>query len=433
MTSAPTNQDERKKLATRLSDKKTVILLIALYLVLRLPWLLTLPVTEAPDEPNHFWVVHFIAQHWAFPTFQDVHTTGPAAEYGALPPLGYIPHVILTALAPETLKPLFSRMGSLLIGAVVPIIALFLGKLLFPAQRFLALALPLLAIVHPQLVFVNSYTNNDSMATALSSLIIYLIVRGIWHGLPLSTTALIGASFGILGLSKHTGLSVAPAVVLGIVAAGLANALAPLQILARIMVFGAGFALSSFWYFIRNYFEFKGDILGTKTMYESWITILPKVNGAVQHPWPQVTKLSWWRYVMFDYVGLFGYMDRYLWRPTYFAFLGYLIAALVGWLRPEKGQAGLSSVEKTKFFWTWIIVLAFPMCNLLANLAATIFNVTGPHGRYLFPSELCILALVIAGLAKLKFSKQIIVSLLILNLVVTEAVWFCWYMPGPHL
>ena len=225
MTSAPTTTEGRTEPIQKLTTTQAVVASLLLYFVLRLPWLFTLPITEAPDEPNHFWVVQYIATHMSFPTFAAVQSAGPAAEYGALPPLGYIPHILLTAIAPESLASTFSRFGSLLVGAIVPWIAVLMGKELFPSQRLFAFALPLLVVFHPQLVFVNSYTNNDSMATALASVIIYMLIRGINSGLSIKKAAAIGALFGILGLSKHTGLSVAPAVLFGIAIAGYANAL----------------------------------------------------------------------------------------------------------------------------------------------------------------------------------------------------------------
>ncbi|CAN5636759.1 hypothetical protein BH10CYA1_BH10CYA1_45700 [soil metagenome] len=438
MTSAPMTDEGRTKPILNITTTQAVCASLLLYFALRLPWLITLPIAEAPDEPNHFWVVNYIATHMSLPTFSAVQSAGPAAEYGALPPLGYIPHVLLTAIAPESLASTFSRLGSLFIGAVVPWIAVLMGKELFPTQRLLALALPLLVVFHPQLVFVNSYTNNDSMATALASIIIYMLIRGINSGLSLGKAAIIGALFGILGLSKHTGLSVAPAVLFGIAVAGYANSLSIAQIAARVAMFGTTFIASCGWFFVHNYFEFKGDILGTKTMYESWITILPRENGHVVHPWPKAGQIGWWRYVFFDYVGLFGYMDRYLWRPTYFIYLGYMITALIGWCNRKFAQSEESTTadptnkSRRKEFFVWLIIAAFPLCNLLANLAATIVNVTGPHGRYLFPSELCILALTIAGLSRIKIGKALVISLIALNFIVTVAVWICWYMPGQH-
>lgn len=441
MTSAPMTSDERTRSRSmfKLTTVQTVAAVVILYLVMRLPWVTTLPITEAPDEPNHFWVVHYIARHFCLPTYAAVTEAGPAAEYGALPPLGYIPHVLLVALSPEAFAQTIARLGSVLIGAVVPCVAVLMGKQLFYRQSYAAFALPLLVVFHPQLVFVNSYTNNDSMATALASVIIYLLVRGIKNGLSSGRVAIIGILFGILGLSKHTGLSVAPAVVLGIIAAGFSFQLPLNHCIKQLFVFAVSFAASSGWFFLRNYFEFKGDILGTKTMYESWITILPREHGQVIHPWPKAGQLGWWRYILFDYVGLFGYMDRYLWRPTYFLFLGYFITAMAGWARQisasklELASANdFDALERRKNLFVWMTIAAFPICNLLANLAATIVNVTGPHGRYLFPSELCILALTIGGLARFKIGKPLVVSLVVLNFIVAAAVWICWYMPGRH-
>lgn len=410
--------------------------LTVVYLCVRIPWTLSLPVWEAPDEANHFWVVHFLMEHLRLPTASEVAAAGPPAEYASLPQLGYIPNVIAALCSPETLTPLFSRFGGMVAGLVTLWTSVKVGTLLFPSNRLAALALPWSIVFHPQLVFVNSYTNTDSMATAVSSLIVLMLVSsfkgGVKGGISISRASAIGALFGLLALCKHTGLSLAPAILFGVVMCCYSNSMSLLQMVSRVMaLLFAAFAASG-WWFVRNYSEFSGDWLGTRTMYDSWKTVLQSdSNGVIKHPWPELTKMAYWRFMFFDYCGLFGYMDRYLWRPVYMIYLAFWGASTLGTIIAFRTQQRVAVKQWVKNNAVWLMLIAFPICNFLANVVATSMNVTGPHGRYLFPSEIPILACIIAGLAALghRIGSASIVALIALNAVVTIGAWCAFYMP----
>ncbi|HEY9787043.1 MAG TPA: glycosyltransferase family 39 protein, partial [Candidatus Obscuribacterales bacterium] len=308
-------------------------ILTAIYFALRLPWLLTLPVSEAPDEPNHFWVCHFLSTHFTLPTAQQVFAGGTPAEYGSLPPFGYLPHALISACFPEQMMPFVSRFGSLLAGLPAVWAAFAIGREIFPRTSLAALALPLLIVVQPQLVFVNSYTNTDSTTTSLTSIAILLVVLAIKRGLSMWQAVVAGFLLGWTALSKHTGLCIVPALGVGLLAAAFVHRDSVKSAAKKLGALAVVFLLTSAWWFVRNYHEFSGDWLGSKTMYETWAKILPRHNGQIVHPWPPVSQIGWWRYVFFDYWGLFGYMDRYLWRPIYIAYLGFVIASVIGWFK----------------------------------------------------------------------------------------------------
>src|SRR5215470_7572490 len=166
MRSATTPGPQLREVAIARSDRRHLWLLAlcltALYLLIRVPWLLTVPGSEAPDEPNHLWVAQFLREHWRLPTAQEVFAAGTPAEYGPLPQFGYIPHVIIGLASPVQIFPSVSRWGTLLAGLPTLWISIVLGRELFGPGRFLAIALPLLVLIHPQLVFTQTYTNSDA-------------------------------------------------------------------------------------------------------------------------------------------------------------------------------------------------------------------------------------------------------------------------------
>ncbi len=407
--------------------------LTLMYLCMRIPWALSVPVWEAPDEANHFWVVHFLTEHLRLPTALEVAAGGPPAEYASLPQLGYVPNVISALCGPEALAPLFSRFGGMLAGLVTLWASVKVGALLFPTNRLAALALPWLIVVHPQLVFVNSYTNTDSMATAVASIIVLMLVSSFASGITVVRASAVGALFGLLALCKHTGLSLAPAVFLGVALSCYSTGMSLPGMVSRLVALVLTAACASGWWFARNYIEFSGDWLGTRTMYDSWKQVLETGSNGVKHPWPEITKMAYWRYVFFDYCGLFGYMNRYLSRAVYVVYLAFWIASAVGAFLASRAQrAQRQAIQQwLKSNSIWIMLAVFPVCNLLANVVATSMNVTGPHGRYLFPSEIPILACIIAGLVSLgrRVGNASILALIVLNAVVTIGAWIAYYMP----
>jgi len=312
-------------------------------------------------------------------------------------------------------------------------------------------------VLHPQLIFTQSYTNTDATTISLASVSICIIVRAIKRGLTMNASLLLGFLLGWLALSKHTGLSIVPALGLGVLAATLGRGEALSSALKKIAAAGMVFTATCGWWFVRNYYEFSGDILGSRTMYETWSKILPRKDGVIVHPWPEVHQLGWWRYVFFDFFGLFGYMNRYVYRPAYVVYFLYMIASIAGWIRYAlmRGKAAgdaaiasentqnasanarsalenaqeVSSSKEEKMI--WFIFLLCPLLNLAAMITATLLKVTGPHGRYLFPSIVAIDALMIAGLFKFgdRFGKWATIVLLALHLAVSLGSWAVYYGP----
>lgn len=416
----------------KLTTAKLLLFLTALYFAIRIPWLITLPVSESPDEPNHLWVVQFLVEHWCLPTAKEVLSGGTPAEYGSLPQLGYIPHVLAAFILKSEPITFAARLGSLFLGIITVWMAFLIGRKIFPNRALYRVALPTLIIVHPQLVFVHSYTNTDSTTVALSSVIIYLLVCSLKNGLSLNKAVAIGFLLGWAALSKHNGLSIVPAVFLSVLWACSIHQLKLKDTVTRLAIVFSAFGLTCSWWFIRNYCEFHGDILGSKTMYETWSKILPKRDGHIIHPWPPLNSFKWWRYVFFDFWGLFGYMNRYLWRPIYLAYLGLCLASIAGWLKAVKLRLPSFRFLKDPDNAVWLVFLVFISCNLIAMIYVTLINVSGPHGRYLFPSEIPIMALLLGGFSRLnhKFGSACTILTISICAVASVVSWLVFYPPS---
>jgi hypothetical protein len=400
------------------SQSNNLILLTLLsvgYFALRLPWLFSLPMMEAPDEANHLWVTQFLAEHWRAASSSEISQAGSIAVYGPLSPFGYLPNALFSCnfLNTENFR-LASRLGTLFAGLPTVFIALVLGRTIFAGSAFMALMLPLLVIVHPQLIFTQSYTNTDALVTSFSSLAILLSVELINKPASFWKSSLIGFVLALAALTKSNSLCLVPAIAFAIWSACQVQGMSVTELLKMLATFGLTLTASCGWFFTRNYVEFGGDLLGSKTMYRIWEKSLEHKDGKAIMPWPAVTKLAWWRFVFFDFWGLFGFMNRYLWRPFYFVFLALSVIAGVGnWFASKSTRTDLTDIEKKKETAIWRFLTICALLNFLAVFYVTASGLSGPHGRYLFPTELPLLALILRGFSGFGEKRQRFLALLL--------------------
>ena len=102
---------------------------------------------------------------------------------------------------------------------------------------------------------------------------------------------------------------------------------------------------------------------------------------------------QFWRTLFFSFWGWFGYMTHSLPRIIYY---GYLLFVLIAC-----GNAiGKWRSIKSSSSFPYLVLFAF--C-LLINIAACVYccyaKISGPQGRYLFPSEIPIMAMLVWGLS----------------------------------
>jgi 4-amino-4-deoxy-L-arabinose transferase-like glycosyltransferase len=112
------------------------------------------------------------------------------------------------------------RLAAIPFGLLTVLLAYLTARTLFPGDRFLTLGVPTFVAFQPQIAYESAMLNNDILAIAFTSAVVYLLVRGLKTGFPLKTVILIGFCYGLAVLSKNTALTtgaiIAIALVLGI-------------------------------------------------------------------------------------------------------------------------------------------------------------------------------------------------------------------------
>jgi hypothetical protein len=401
------------------------VCLLGAFLFFRIPWIFMVPMVEAPDEFAHYWVIKFLREHWRLPGAHEVAAGGASSVYGSLPQLGYIPHVLTTYLANDQYLALTERLGSIIMGQVMLFAAVKIAIILFPKNRLAALAIPIAVAAHPQLAFIHSYANNDSTSSALASLIIWLMLETLRSGISLKRTMAIGALAGWLAMTKYSGLAILPVVAIAVIASVFLHGTAwtfAIGCMAAAALLAIGLCA---WWFMHSLQQYPGDMLGTKTMYKSWAEIFHKDQHYYLPASHIIKSLAWWRMTFFSYWGMFGYMTKYLPKPIYFTWLGFVISAAIG------------ALQSLRSFKTWQIDKQFSIkalmwgslaLTLIINIAsmiwASVYNYGGPQGRYLITSEIPIQALIIGGMSLFgKKSKWLIIAFLAFNALVCIGSW----------
>lgn len=414
---------------------KAMLLMLLVALCARVPFLFLVPMVEAPDEFAHFWVAKFLSEYLVAPNAQEVAAGGPSAVYGSLPPFAYLPHVLFVKL----FAPIFpsldisftERIGSILGGLVTVFAASKIGSLIFASNTRLRLALPLCVALHPQLVFVNAYCNSDSTACALASLLLLVGMSAIYKGAHFRYAVFAGVLSAFIALSKFSALAVVPVAVVAITAACWIYNLNAAQTLLRLGILaGAAAALCVPW-FARNAAVFGGDWLGTNTMRESWAKTFNRSVEPVSLSSVLKQKV-WWQQLFCSFWAVYGYQKHYLPAAFYVSFLAMSIASVVGVFTQfsqllRKKSAALVFVKRpeseeeqvVKDQAAWLSLMLSVVLSWAGLLYAAVNNLGGPQGRYLFPSEISFMAIILFGLSGIcsKCGKWLVGAFVALNAI----------------
>lgn len=112
------------------------------------------------------------------------------------------------------------RLAAIPFGIATVVLAWLTARLLFGNERFLTLAVPIFVAFQPQIAYESAMLNNDILAIATTSMVMYLVVKGLKTRFPLRTVVWIGFFLGLALLSKSTaftiGITIALAFVLGL-------------------------------------------------------------------------------------------------------------------------------------------------------------------------------------------------------------------------
>jgi 4-amino-4-deoxy-L-arabinose transferase-like glycosyltransferase len=410
-------------------DNALILIFILAALLVRVPFLFIVPMVEAPDEYAHFWVTKFLSENFTAPDAAQVAAGGPSAVYGSLPPFAYLPHVLFSHLIPGVDISFSERIGSILGGLVTVFAACRISALLFASNRALRLALPLCVVLHPQFGFVNAYCNSDSTACAFASLLIWTSLVVIFRGPELRYAAFAGILCAFIALSKFSALAIVPVIFFAIIASCWIYKKNAVQTVASLGLTALTAALICVPWFARNAAVFHGDWLGTITMRDTWAKTFNRSIEPVSLSSVLKQKV-WWQQLFCSFWAVFGYQKHYLPAGFYLAYLSMILISSAGtftqisqavrarsisfdFLRRLREGDDVRLKHQAAWLSLWVCV-AFSCAGLLY---AAVQNLGGPQGRYLFPSEIAFMAIILSGLYEVnqKWGTRLVFAFIGLN------------------
>ncbi|MEJ7901320.1 MAG: hypothetical protein WKF63_05700, partial [Thermomicrobiales bacterium] len=218
------------------------------------------------------------------------------------------------------------RLAAIPFGLLTVLFAFLTVTTLFPRDRFLAVTVPTFVAFQPQISYEAAMLNNDILAIAFTSAVIWLLARGLKTGFPIRTVAVIGFCYGLAVLSKNTSLTTG-------------------GIIAFAMIFGLG---------LRNWRQWlpKGALAASITalMIWPWYLFMYRTYGDFTGL-ARIRELQYWNYASGELPTIWSQLTSLQffwmrWRETWGEF---------GWRRIPLGQIGEWPLLRTLL---WITIVA---------------------------------------------------------------------------
>jgi 4-amino-4-deoxy-L-arabinose transferase-like glycosyltransferase len=109
------------------------------------------------------------------------------------------------------------RLAAIPFGLMTVYAAYRATRALFPGDAFLTVTVPALVAFQPQVSYEAAMVNNDILAIALTSLILWGVIAGMRDRFPLWLCAAIGVVLGLDLLAKGTAITVVPIIAVAVV------------------------------------------------------------------------------------------------------------------------------------------------------------------------------------------------------------------------
>lgn len=250
----------------------------------------------------------------------------------------------------------------------------------------------------PMFVMVHTYYTNDAPAIASSTIATYAIVRAVQSGFPVRDIILLGVSLGIVGLHKYTGFLVFPATAFVLTWHFIRQPKRLVQVATTILLTAA--TIASWWYF-RNWILY-GDPIGvafTQVAVDAsgGAPVPPRSRG--QSPTEFVEDTNWIAENFATFWAGHGQHRIKLPSAAYLALSSLMAAATLGLI------VGVVRQIRSRRLGINFLILAVMAAMHLGLWTVSFWSSytvdVALHGRYVFPTFLPFLVLIITGLSSI--------------------------------
>lgn len=412
-----------------IKEKYIKIAFILLIFAMALTWAIIQPNNEGPDEDMKMDICQYIAKYGRLPHGGEEEIRNPiwGISYGFTPILSYIVGGLFVKIASSFTSDMHvlyisARLVSVLCITAMSIFNIKIGEKLFKNKYYKWFFIVLTSIL-PQIVFIGSYINNDSLALLSISIIIYAWLKGLESKWNIKSCILLSIGLALCALSYYNAYGYILTSVILFIASYFINKNENNKFDFKdmfkkgIIIVVITFLLCG-WWFIRNVVIYNGDFLGLSTEEEYSQKYAMEEFKPTNRKTPQNTnmglfnmlfKKGWVIVTLKSFVGLFGTMIVTMGTKFYLLYFGVFAIGIIGYISKFYKFKHIKELKENKNKALLEIIFGI---NILIPISLSIYysycNDFQPQGRYIMPMLIPFMYFIVSGLEKIldKFIKN---------------------------
>lgn len=418
-----------KKIKLKNKEKYIKIAFIILVFAMTLTWAIIQPNNEGPDEGMKMDICQYIAKYGKLPHGGDPEIRNPiwGISYGFTPILSYIVGGVFVKIASIFTSDMHIlyisvRLVSVLCITAMSIFNMKIGEKLFKNKYYKWFFIILTSML-PQIIFIGSYINNDSLALLSISIIIYAWLKGLENKWNIKDCILFSVGLALCALSYYNAYGYLLTSVILFVASYFINKNEENKFDFKnmfkkgLLIAGITFLLCG-WWFIRNAVIYNGDFLGLSTEEEYSQNYAMEEFKPSNRKTPQNTnmgllnmlfKSGWTIVTLKSFVGLFGTMIITMGTKFYLLYFGVFAIGIIGYISKFYKFKHIKELKTDKNKGLLEIIFGI---NIVIPIGLSIYysycSDFQPQGRYIMPMLIPFMYFIVSGLEKIldKFIKN---------------------------
>ncbi len=366
---------------------------------------------SAPDEKMKYDVCKYIYNNSKLPHGgeESIRDENYGISYAFMPILSYIISAVFMRLLDVFSTDPFSLIVSARLVSVLCITAYAFMCIKISEKLFKGIykwVFVAFATLLPQLLYLGSYINNDSLALLSISIIIYSWIIGLKENWNWKSCIILGVGIGLCSMSYYNAYGYILTSVILYFVSGVVKKMNIKEFLKKGFAIAGIAILIGGWWFLRSYILYDGDIFaikaqreyGQKYALEAFKPTNRKTPANQGYLFKYMLKdLNWVGTTKASFIGLFGYMDTFMKGGFYkvyetigeVALLGLVLGVII-WIikkirkNTTEKESNLINEVKNK-----ILLDAIFIINIIITIALSLYYSYNmdfqPQGRYIMP------------------------------------------------
>ena len=389
------------KFLNYVKNKKWAIIYLVFLLCLSLTLAVVQPNDAGPDESMKMDVCKFIVDHGYLPHGGDESIRDElwGNSYGFTPITPYILGSGVISIARNFTNDIHvyyicARIVSVVFYLLMAIFTIKIGEKLFKNKYYKWIFIMLTTLL-PQVLFIGSYINCDSLALFSIALIVYAWLEGIETKWNWKSCIILAIGVGTCALSYYNAYGYILTSVILYVATAIINKIKIKEFLKKGIIISLITLTICGWWFVRNAIIYNGDFLGMKTSEEYneqyGVDYLKPSN--IETPQRQGMSLinmlfteKWVQLTLKSFIALFGIMNLVPPFYIYYFFFAVFAGGIIGYIAKYFSLKYLKEFIKDKNKLLLEVIFGI---NVIIPIALSIFysfnNDFEPQGRYIMP------------------------------------------------